>query len=119
MLVDVQPFGPRKGGVGCMAALGGRAACGPWAGRQRRQGRWGWWLVDGEPEDHDVLVLAVDLLAAGLFLILAVSAGGWWWLLVAGWGGLAAAQGRLVLRSTRQAGASGPPAGCPAARLPG
>ena len=46
-------------------------------------------MVDGEPEDHDVLVLAGDLLAAG-------------------WGVLSAAQGRLVLRSRAQAGGGGP-----------
>jgi len=67
--------------------------------------------VDGEPRNHDVRVLVGDLLAAGLFLIPAVSASGWWWLLVAGWGGLSAAQGRLVARSRAQVGAAGPPAG--------
>jgi len=67
--------------------------------------------VDGEPADHDVLLLVGDLLAAGLFLILAVSLGGWWWLLAAGWGGLSAAQGRLVARSRAHVGAVGPPAG--------
>ncbi len=67
--------------------------------------------MDGEPADHDVLLLVGDLLAAGLFLILAVSLGGWWWLLAAGWGGLSAAQGRLVLRSRAHVGAVGPPAG--------
>ena len=67
--------------------------------------------MDGEPGDHDVLVLAGYLLAAGLFLILAVSASGWWWLLVAGWGGVSAAQGRLVARSRAEPGAAGPPAG--------
>ncbi len=119
-----RPGPPTKPGQRSAEGVGRASGTGPFRGHACRRAASGgpgrasvgrgwrrWWLVDGEPGDHDVLVLVGDLLAAGLFLILAVSAGGWWWLLVAGWGGLSAAQGRLVLRSRAQAGAAGPPSG--------